>query len=180
MRNNFSPTRSVMLYGYSNTSWYYLQAIQTHYSSLDAVHGPHLEVEFERDRISLELPGSELSNGWTITPLAPPVVRVCSFSRFGTPEILWPFCFTWSQILKHQVDDYKPRRRIPCCQLLVKCMGCKRHVELEHKVHLQGAKKPFDYFTLTCTAEPEGIKNAESYVMWPFWPVCKTFQTIVG
>jgi len=41
---------------------------------LAAVHGPHLEVEFERDRISLELPESDLPNGWTITPLGPPVV----------------------------------------------------------------------------------------------------------
>ena len=61
------------------------QAIQTHYSGLDAERGPHLKVGFERDRISLELPGSDLLNGWTITPLVPPVVRLC---HFGASEIV--------------------------------------------------------------------------------------------
>ena len=59
--------------------------------------------------------------------------------------------------MKRQVDDYKPRHRLPRCQLQVKCVECERHVELECRVNLQGAKKPFNYFTLVCTAEPEGI-----------------------
>jgi len=82
--------------------------------------------------------------------------------------------------MKQEVDDYRPNRRIPCCQLLVKCMGCRGRVDLEHRVNLQGTKEPSIYFTLTRTAEPEGIKNAESYVTSPFWPIRKTFSTSVG
>jgi len=119
----------------------HLKAIRTHYSGLDVERGPHSKVGFEGDRISLELPGSDLPNGWTVTPLVQPVIR------------------------KQEVDDYRPHRRIPCCQLLVKCVGCRSRVDLEHRVNLQGTKEPSIYFTLTRTAEPEGIKNAESYVM---------------
>ena len=82
--------------------------------------------------------------------------------------------------MKQEVDDYKPCRGIPCCQLLVKCVGCKRRVDLEHRVNLQGTKEPSIYFTLTRTAEPEGIKNAENYAMRPVWHIFKTFSTIVG
>jgi len=62
---------------------YNVQEIQIRYSGL-AAH-PDLEVEFEADRISLELPGSDLANGWAITALAPPVVRLCHFTA---PEII--------------------------------------------------------------------------------------------
>ena len=53
-----------------------LQAMQDVYSSLNAVSGPDLEVEFETDNISLSIPedGICLQNGWTIKPLVPPVV----------------------------------------------------------------------------------------------------------
>lgn len=46
------------------------------YSTSDVVSGPDLEVEFEVDKISLSIPedGVCLQNGWTITPLVPPVV----------------------------------------------------------------------------------------------------------
>ena len=53
-----------------------LQAMWDVYSSLNAVSGPDLEVEFETDNISLSIPedGICLQNGWTIKPLVPPVV----------------------------------------------------------------------------------------------------------
>ena len=53
-----------------------LQAMRGVYSSLDVVSGPDLDVEFEVDKISLSIPddGVCLQNGWTITPLVPPVV----------------------------------------------------------------------------------------------------------
>ena len=62
--------------------FYYMQEIQTQYLNIRA--RPDLEVVFEVDRISLELPGSDLPNGWKITPLGPSVVRLCHFTA---PEV---------------------------------------------------------------------------------------------
>ena len=64
------PYRAIL---HANTM---LQAIQDRYSSLDGISGPDFEVRFEGDIISLEVPedGTYLPNGWSITPLVPPVV----------------------------------------------------------------------------------------------------------
>ena len=64
-------------------SFYMIQAIQSTYSSLAAVAGPRLEVHFQSDSISLEIPedGLVLPNGWAIRPLGPLVVSAYS----GTP-----------------------------------------------------------------------------------------------
>ena len=53
-----------------------LQAIQDEYSRLNAISGPGFKVQFEDNTISLVIPedGICLKNGWTITPLVPPVV----------------------------------------------------------------------------------------------------------
>ena len=55
-----------------------LQAIQDKYSRLHAISGPGFKVQFENSTISLVIPedGICLKNGWTITPLVPPVVSL--------------------------------------------------------------------------------------------------------
>ena len=55
-----------------------LQAVHSRYSSLDSISGPRFQVQFESDIISLAIPedGICLENGWTITPLVPPVVSL--------------------------------------------------------------------------------------------------------
>ena len=55
-----------------------LQAIEDNYSGLNAIFGPRFLVQFENDTISLAIPedGVHLENGWTITPLVPPVVSL--------------------------------------------------------------------------------------------------------
>ena len=55
-----------------------LQAIQDKYSRLHAISGPGFKVQFENSTISLVIPedGITLKNGWTITPLVPPVVSL--------------------------------------------------------------------------------------------------------
>ena len=57
-----------------------VQAIEDNYSGLNAIFGPHFLVQFENDTISLAIPedGVHLENGWTITPLVPPVVSLRS------------------------------------------------------------------------------------------------------
>ena len=56
------------------------------------------------------------------------------------------------QITKEQVDTFKPRQqgqRVPYCRLQMK-LKAKNFIELVHNVELQGAKSPFDFFTITC------------------------------
>ena len=61
------------------------------------------------------------------------------------------------QITKQHVNEFTPGQQIPCCQLQVKLEKDKNPVELEHKVKLLGAKKDFNFFTITCS--PEGKSN---------------------
>ena len=58
------------------------------------------------------------------------------------------------QIDKQQVDGFKSSQEAPYCRLQVKLDKDKKAVELEHKVKLQGAKHPRNFFTITCP--PEG------------------------
>ena len=48
------------------------------YEKKGALPGPHQPVEFDSDMITLDIPieGTTI-NGWTITPLMPPVVSSC-------------------------------------------------------------------------------------------------------
>jgi len=85
-------------------------------------------VEFDAEgKISLAIPEDGInSNGWTITPLSPPVVR------------------------KEQVDRYTPGGLIPSCQILVKWADSERRaVDSVHKVTLQGTNEP-TFFRIEC------------------------------
>ena len=61
--------------------------------------------------------------------------------------VLREFVFVF-QILKVQVDSFNPGRRIPSCDLVI-----NRHLgsKVEYfRVELEGAKEPFNYFSLEC------------------------------
>jgi len=49
------------------------------------------------------------------------------------------------------VDAYIPGRQIPHCQLLVEFAD--EHIRLRHRLDLQGAKSPNNFFMITHTAE---------------------------
>ena len=53
-----------------------MQVVQQEYAAKGATIGPNLQVEFESDCISLQLPSEEeiLSGGWRIVPLIYPRV----------------------------------------------------------------------------------------------------------
>lgn len=59
------------------------------------------------------------------------------------------------QITKEQVDTFKPgqqgqqEKRVPYCRLQIKPKDMNP-TELVHNVELQGARSPFDFFTITC------------------------------
>ena len=54
----------------------YSQVVKKDYNDKGAIVGPHLPVEFEASRISLELPsnGVTLEEGWKLLPLFNPEV----------------------------------------------------------------------------------------------------------
>ena len=53
------------------------QAVKKEYNGKGAIIGPHLSVEFEASRISLDLPskGVTLKEGWKLLPLFNPEVK---------------------------------------------------------------------------------------------------------
>ena len=53
-----------------------VQRVNKEYSSKAAILGVDNVVEFEGDRITLDIPmdGTEVSGGWRITPMFPPTV----------------------------------------------------------------------------------------------------------
>ena len=59
-----------------------------------------------------------------------------------------------NQIDKQQVRRFKPGQEVMYCQLEVKLDNDKKSIHLKHKVKLQGAKSPRDFFIVTCP--PEG------------------------
>ena len=54
-----------------------MQAVAKHLTG--AALGAHIRLEFETDRVSLEIPHQDMTEkGWSIIPLTPPVVRLYS------------------------------------------------------------------------------------------------------
>ena len=128
------------------------QAIEDNYSRLNAIFGPRFMVQFENDTISLEI-SEVLENGWTITPLIPPVVSLCC-QHYCVCGLTLNLLHYSNQIDKQQVRRFKPGQEVPYCRLQVKLDKEKKPVDLKYKVQLHGAKSPRDFFNLTCP--PEG------------------------
>ena len=67
------------------------------------------------------------------------------------PSACVPYYF--KQITKKQVDKFVPGRRVPSCQLHVKWTRQQEPPpELEHRIVLRGAKKPFNFFLISLPA----------------------------
>ena len=71
-------------------------------------------VEFESEEIKLDVPfeGTTLKEGWKISPLNEPEVRV---KIYGVTTI--PRHYNTMQITKRYIDRYKPGKMIPYCSL---------------------------------------------------------------
>ncbi len=114
------------------------------YSSKEAILGLNHIVEFEEDRITLDIPndGAEVSGGWRITPMFhPTVVKL---------YITYNYYIISIQVMKKNVDQFKPGQSIPHCHLKAK-LTSNHEVsapELLHQVKLVGAKDPFKFITL--------------------------------
>ena len=125
-----------------------VQAIEDSYSRLDATFGPRFMVQFESNTIRLDI-SEEVICGWTITPLIPPVVSLCCQHYCVCGQTLKLLHYS-NQIDKQQVHRFKPQQEVPYCRLEVKLDKDKKPTDLKHKVKLQGAKSPRDFFTITC------------------------------
>ena len=130
-----------------------LQVVQQHYTAMGVTIGLDLPVEFESDSISLKLPpeGVMLENGWRITPLTPPVVRKFIVGHQNLIELTM---FALTQITKQQVDSFRLGQAIPSFQLRAEWTEQSKPVQLIHKVTLNGAKEPFNYFRIVLKPDP--------------------------
>ena len=112
-----------------------------------AVLGMNQSVEFEDDRLLLDIPmtGTK-AKGWRIVPSFNPTVSWHYELQCGVFIVLCPL-----QIIKKHVDMFKPGQRIPHCHLKaeVTSKGEKTVSKLFHQVKLVGAKEPFNVVTFT-------------------------------
>ena len=126
-----------------------------------AVLGLYQLVDFESDEVTLDIPLEGISiKGWKITPLMRPVVssyvgHIHSNVATNFPHWLQP------QVTKKQVDNFKEGKVTPCCQLkaefeLPELEVPGRTRTLKHQVTLQGAKYPYNIFTIDLP--PEGTE----------------------
>lgn len=131
----------------------FLQFVKHKYTAEGATIGPNLQVEFESNNISLELPSRELilNGGWKIIPLIPPEVMTHFCEHYQTD-----YMFTVSlQITKEDVDSFKIGRDISSCQLTAMWTTRNEPSQLIHEIPLKGTKKPsFFSVILECVSIP--------------------------
>ena len=130
-------------------SW---QVVKDEYEEKGAVLGLHQPVSFEADIITLGIPRSGITiKGWEITPLISPVVSSCGCPMYvimvtSSPLITILYI---PQVTKKQVDNFREGKLTPCCQLKAHLSGNRKKIPyLSHQVVLQGAKQPYNFFTL--------------------------------
>ena len=99
--------------------------------------------------ISLELPSENeiLSGGWRMLPLFYPRVRKFQ-SLYVHYNLKLELNSLHLKITKEQVDSFKPRRRIPSCQLTAEWTKESKPSRLIHQVLLKGAKEPSNYLRI--------------------------------
>lgn len=127
-----------------------MQAIRDKYTNEGATLGVDSPVIFEREAVTLDVPEIGTNkNGWKITPLNASVVSLyyaTTYSRL-LPSTCSFQCLL--QIEKEQVDYFKLGTRVPSCSLSVNwTVSEQQPVQLEHKIHLNGAKGPYNWITL--------------------------------
>lgn len=81
----------------------------------------------------------------------------------STNSLLYFFYCQITQIERREVDAYIPGRRVPHCRHLVEFAGSDECIRLRHRIDLQGAKRPNNFFMITCTAEPIGACRASKF-----------------
>ena len=65
--------------------------------------------------------------------------------------------FTVLQITKEEVDSFKPKQRIPSCQLTAGWTKENKPSQLVYKVTLEGVRVPSNYFHIVLDGVPPGI-----------------------
>ena len=118
-----------------------------------AIEGPDQEVQFEADRITLDVPkeGITVEEGWAIKPLTHPTVSICDGICWQSIDLhCGDVNYTLTlQITKRQVDNFDFGAYIPHCELQVKWMKADEPaVDFSLTVNLLGANKPFNFVTI--------------------------------
>ena len=148
--------------------WWYiyntcnLQVVKKEYSPQRGAHeGPEYRIEFESDRITLDIPieGIVLPEGWKIIPLITPVVCTCTCNKSAQADVHDTFFLF--QIMKRHVDSFEPGKMIPKCYLSADFIASVRdRPQLVHQIHLIGAKEPFNMFFIKINPATQPIPRS--------------------
>ena len=131
------------------------QEVKRFYSGEGAEAGPYLEVDFEGEEVSLDIPedGVKLESGWSLLPLAYPAkVRDLHLIHKYSPSTFHflVMCSFLLQLLCESVDSYKSGRTIPSCQIELDWVKKDKPLEkLDYKLYLVGVNQPRSYLRIT-------------------------------
>ena len=65
------------------------------------------------------------------------------------------------------MDNFKAGRRIPTCQLKVVCTQKENPVDLDYKLNLLGARKPYNFMYFSISPGSRG-KYAKMFSIWVY------------
>ena len=125
---------------YERGGWNFHHDQQLEFEEPAADSSPAITLRFNEE--------SSPHDKWEVDSLGPPKVR--SFSS----QVDW-YCSTVQyicsqQIMKNKVDEMDEKSRPPCCRLSITWKGKSRRLFpiVSHRVNLEGAKRPYHYFTI--------------------------------
>ena len=146
---------------YERGGWNFHHEQQLEFEEPAADSSPAITLHFNEE--------SSADDKWEVDSLGPPKVR--SFSSpvhwyYPTVQYLL-ICF--HQIMKDKVDDMDEKSRPPRCRLSISWTGKsrRRFPTISHRVNLEGAKRPYHYFTIKLP-ETGGVHSMTAQTMTYF------------
>lgn len=133
--------------------------MENFYSGKGAEVGPYLEVIFDGEEVSLDIPmeGINLPSGWSLQPLVYPM-KVCVYV-WG--EVFLHFVVFPLQLLRVSVDNYQPGHSIPACQVQLVWLKVEElPKELSYMIHITGVIPHDTHIRVTRSAVAQGQQNA--------------------
>ena len=130
---------------YERGGWNFHHDQQLEFEEPAADSSPEITLHFNEE--------SSADDKWKIVPLGPPKVRsFLSPVHWYCPNVQYRHVLNFfHQIMKDKVDVMGEKSRPPRCRLALKWTGKpkRRFPTVSRRVDLEGAKRPYHYFTIT-------------------------------